>query len=366
LTYDKFCGQYNNIVLKETRLNQERPIFLSPNLVGRSYRGGQRLALFRGADIGADECVPEEWLASTTNVKGQPDIGPSVLPDGRRVKDVIAADPESYLGPAHVEVFGSDPALLVKLLDAQQRLSVHLHPTRQFVRTHLGTRYGKCEAWYILATEPDSGIHFGFREGIEANDLSEIVQAGEGAELISRMNHVRVAAGDSIFVPGGVPHAIGSGVFMIELQEPSDLLVRLEWSGYAVGAIPHDLGLGFPTALQAVDRSRWDSARLESVITRAHSSDRPVLPKEADAFFRLERPASGTVLAEGFRIVIVTEGKGELGASGWSLPIEKGQCLLLPWANGSVELQGNVKVVCCRPADPSAARMADPDLAKYH
>ena len=243
---------------------QERPIFLSPNPVPRPHRGGQRLARFRGADFGGDERVPEEWLASTTNVYGQPDIGPSVLPDGRRVKDAIAADSESYLGPAHVEVFGPDPALLVKLLDAHQRLSVHLHPTRQFVRTHLGTRFGKCEAWYIVAAEPDSGIHFGFREGIEEGELSQIVQQGEGAKLLSRMNHVGVGAGDSIFVPGGVPHAIGPGVFMIELQEPSDLLVRLEWSGYAVGATPNDLGLGFPAALQAVDRSRVGSGAAQS------------------------------------------------------------------------------------------------------
>src|SRR3954465_4960348 len=110
----------------------ERPIFLAPNLVQRPYRGGQRLARFRGADLGGEERMPEEWLASTTHFYGQTDKGPSILPDGRPLADAVKSDPVAYLGPDHVATFGADSALLVKLLDAQQRLSVHLHPSRSF------------------------------------------------------------------------------------------------------------------------------------------------------------------------------------------------------------------------------------------
>jgi mannose-6-phosphate isomerase len=344
---------------------QDRPILLAPNFVRRPYRGGQNLARFRGADIAEEQQVPEEWLASTTNVYGQPDQGPSVLPDGRSLKDAIAADPVSYLGPQHFEVFGADPALLVKLLDAQQRLSVHLHPTRQFARARLGKRYGKTEAWCILAAEPDAGVYYGFREEIEARDLLGVVESGEGSTLLQSMNRLDVSVGDVVYVPGGIPHAIDAGVFMIELQEPSDLLVRLEWSGYAVGTIPSDLGLGFPLALEATDRSAWNQRRLDTIVSRGVGSRDGLLPSTADTFFRVERPASGMELAGGFRIVVVVEGQGELSTSRWSMPIEVGQCLLLPWACGGVSVHGDVEVVCCRPGDPDKARAADPELSSY-
>jgi mannose-6-phosphate isomerase len=345
---------------------QDRPILLAPNFVRRPYQGGQNLARFRGADIGDEQQVPEEWLASTTNVYGQPDKGPSILPDGLWLKEAIAADPLSYLGPEHFEVFGADPALLVKLLDAQQRLSIHLHPTREFARAHLGKRYGKTEAWCMLAAEPDAGVYYGFREEIGARDLLEVVERGEGSRLLQSMNRLDVSAGDVVYVPGGIPHAIDAGVFMIELQEPSDLLVRLEWSGYAVGTIPSDLGLGFPLALEATDRSAWDQRRLDTIVSRGVGSRDGLLPSVADAFFRVERAASGMELAEGFRIVVVVEGQGQLSTSRWSMPIEVGQCLLLPWACGGVRVHGDVELVCCRPGDPAKARAADPELSRYH
>jgi mannose-6-phosphate isomerase len=269
-------------------------------------------------------------------------------------------------GCAQLGPDGADPALLVKLLDAQQRLSVHLHPTRQFARTHLGSRYGKTEAWCILAAEPDAGVYYGLHEEIGARDLLEVVESGEGSTLLQAMNRRDVSVGDVVFVPGGIPHAIDAEVFMIEPQEPPDLLVRLEWSGYAVGTIPSDLGLGFPLALEATDRSAWNQRRLDTIVSRGVGSRDGLLPSVADAFFRVERPVSGMELAEGFRIVVVVEGQGDLRTSRWSVPIEVGQCLLLPWSCGSVSIHGDVEVVCCRPGDPDTARAADLELSRYH
>jgi mannose-6-phosphate isomerase len=270
-----------------------------------------------------------------------------------------------FLGPDHVAAFGPDPALLVKLLDAQQRLSVHLHPSRPFVRSHLKTRYGKSEAWYILAADPGSVIHMGFKSEVSAAELLQVVESGTGVSLLERMNPVSVSPGDTIFVPGGLPHAIGAGIFMVELQEPSDLLVRLEWSGYSVGAIPSDLGLGFSTALGAVDRSAWTVAKLEAITRRAGTPGR-LLPVEADPFFRLEHASNGQELAQGFMVLVGVCGEGAIRALGKSTPIKTGECFMVPWASGRIAIEGEVDVVCCRPGDPAAARKSDPDLLKYH
>lgn len=340
----------------------DQPILLEPNLVQRPYRGGQKLAAFRGADIVPDSRVPEDWLASTATVFGKDTVGLTRLADGHFLRDAIRQDPVSYLGRPHVDLFGPDPALLVKLLDTQQRLSVHAHPDRAFARKHLGSRYGKSEAWYIVATEPEALVHLGFREPIREVELLAIIDRGQGSSLLEKMHPIPVSPGDILFVPGGTPHSIGAGIFMIELQEPSDLLVRLETSGYSVSGMPSDLGLGFTTAITAINCNVWDSEQIARNVRRGVGED--PLPAAASPFFRLEHPgvASDVELEEGYKILICVEGKGELRTEKCTTPVVEGQCYLLPWATGPVKIFGDLEFVCCRPADPAAAQSFDPEI----
>src|SRR5207302_407045 len=74
-----------------------------------------------------------------------------------------ADEPEAWLGAAHVQRYGADPALLVKLLDAGPRLPLHVHPDRRFATAHLASPYGKTEAWVTVDAVPDASVHLGFR-----------------------------------------------------------------------------------------------------------------------------------------------------------------------------------------------------------
>ena len=105
-----------------------KPLLLPPNQFHRFYRGGARIDALRGAPAGEDG-RPEDWVGSTATAWGSEDEGLSRLEDGR-VRDAIRADPEAFLGSDHVARWGADPALLVKLLDAGERLPVHYHPGR--------------------------------------------------------------------------------------------------------------------------------------------------------------------------------------------------------------------------------------------
>jgi mannose-6-phosphate isomerase len=352
-------------------LTRVTPLLLPPNLVERPYRGGSRLAAFRRAAIGNRDRIPEDWIGSTTSVFGQGDVGLTRLPDGSWLRDAVRAEPEAYLGSRAAAVTGGNPGLLVKLIDAQQRLSVHLHPDRGFARRRLGQTFGKTEAWYVLEAQPGAAVHFGFREAIDARELLHTVEAGEGGSLLGKLNRVEVASGDVIFVPAGTPHAIGEGIFLLEVQEPSDLLVRLEWSGYVVAGMPNDLGLGFSVALEAVDRSAWDAARLETVIRRAtvaqDDARRELLPPQAAPYFRLGRIHDGAEpLDAGFTILIVVKGSGALRtADGIGHQLAAGDCWLIAWQDGPIALEGDLEAIRCRPADPSIAAAADPDLSSY-
>ena len=106
-----------------------KPVALSPNVLRHFYAGGERIAALRGTPPASH--APEEWIGAV-NTTFDGSRGLSSLPDGTLLRDAVAASPEAYLGAAHVARFGIDTALLVKLLDAGQRLPVHFHPGRAF------------------------------------------------------------------------------------------------------------------------------------------------------------------------------------------------------------------------------------------
>src|SRR5262249_34375693 len=116
----------------------------------------------RGVTI-TDDHTPEEWIGATNPSFGEEVEGLSRLEDGRFVRDAIHADPQAYLGPDHIERFGTDAALLVKRLRAGARLPVLYPPGTAFAREHLDSAHGKTEAWLIVDAEPQATVSVGFK-----------------------------------------------------------------------------------------------------------------------------------------------------------------------------------------------------------
>lgn len=309
----------------------------------RFYRGGSRIASFRGSAPGAG-FEPEDWVGSVTTLAGDDAIGATILSDGTSLRDAIATDPVAWLGAAHVARYGADPMLLVKLLDAGQRLPVHAHPDAGFAGHHLGRAHGKAEAWYIV----DGGtVYLGLREPVSAEELARLVTEQRTDELLALLHEIPVSAGDVVYVPPGMLHAIGSGIFLVELQEPEDLSILLEWRGFEIDGAQHGhLGLGFDLALEAVDRSAVSSDRLCELVGPAGDSA-SVLPAAADRYFRLERHrvTGETRLHPGFAVLVIET--GEVRAGGVILPA--GSTWLLPHSAGPLDLSGDATVLACRP-----------------
>jgi mannose-6-phosphate isomerase len=330
-----------------------RPIVLPPNGVARFYRGGPAIAALRGGEP-AGERVPEEWIGSVTEAFGEPGVGLSRLPGGALLRDAIAADPEAWLGAEHTARLGADPALLVKLLDAGERLPVHAHPDGPFAREHLGTRFGKTEAWIVVGGEGDVGL--GWREDVEEAVLRDWVARQDVEAMLAALHRVPVRVGDALFVPAGTAHAIGEGLLIAELQEPSDMSVMLEWEGHGIaGEAEATLGLGWGTALASVSRRAGDPGALagpprDGAVSRA-------LPEAADPFFAADwlDPAAGAVeLAPGFAVLVVLEGAGILESEDAPVELSGGDALLVPFAAGVTRLTGDARALRCRPPDPDA------------
>ena len=332
------------------------PVVLGPNQPPQFYRGGAGIARFRGTPQ-PSQYAPEDWVGSTTSIFSRPGVGLSRLDGGETLKDAIARAPRAFLGPDHVARHGADPALLVKILDTGERLVVHFHPDRDFAARHLGSRYGKTEAWIILDARPESCVYLGFKEAADPAVIRRWVDDQDTAAILDSLNVVPVASGDTWLVPAGVPHAIGAGITLVELQEPTDFSILLEWAGFTIDG-PRDghLGLGFDLALTALDVSGWDPGRLDALrASRPDAGERPgvtrLLPSRADAFFRAERvdTAAPVTFEPGYAILVVVSGEGRVAYPAGTLPVRGGSTILVPYAAGPTTFEGHFQALRCRP-----------------
>jgi mannose-6-phosphate isomerase len=350
-----------------------KPIALAANQPPRFYRGGAGIARFRGTpQPGPDR--PEDFIASTTEVFGGGGGGLTTLDDGRRLRDLVEQDPESFLGPEHVARYGNDVGLLTKMLDTGERLLVHFHPSAEFAARHLNCQHGKNEAWIILETADVPGddsaghVFFGFAADVEAPVVADWVSAQDTATILQAMNKIAVKPGDVFFVPAGIPHAIGTGITLVELQEPTDFSILLEWQGYRIdGPTEGHLNLGFEVALQALDRRGWSAdqisgIRAENPAESGHqSAAEPVvelLPAAARSFFRAQAvTVSGNPVTfpPEFAVLIVVSGDGTLDTAAGSLELRRGATVLVPFGAGSSQLTGELTLLRCLPPESSAS-----------
>jgi mannose-6-phosphate isomerase len=341
-----------------------KPVILPPHQLRCFYQGGARIAALRGD--GDQAWSPEEWIASTTPRFGEVVAGLSALPDGGLLRDAITADPSGWLGAEHVAAFGPDPAILIKLLDAGERLPVHVHPNRDFARRHLNCEYGKTEAWVVIeVTGDDPHVYLGFREDVPADRLRELVDSQDSQGFLDLMHRIPVEVGDAIVVPSGTAHATGAGVFVVELQEPTDFSILLEHEPFDIdGVAKGHLGIGFDLALEAVNRSAISLDELASWrghldLSKAADQPQKTMPPIADPYFRadLVRPEAAAIMPAGFGVVVVIDGSGTLtGTDGSAVEISRGDVLAVPHSSGDVEVTGEVGLVWSRPPAPELAK----------
>ena len=215
---------------------RNRLIKLPQNRVWRSYPGGRILDTLIGKDDPRDSHYPEDWVGSVTpaqnpNSQSEHEGISEVQVNGREVlfTDLIEQDPDYFLGSGHVARFGAKPMVLVKLLDSAVRLHLQVHPTAEFARAHLGSNSGKAEAYYILGVREeieDAFVYLGFQRPPERDAFKRFIEAQDIATMESYFNKIPVKPGDVLFIPGGVPHAIGGGLLLVESWSPPTCAAR--------------------------------------------------------------------------------------------------------------------------------------------
>ncbi|MHC4071738.1 MAG: type I phosphomannose isomerase catalytic subunit [Planctomycetota bacterium] len=184
--------------------------------------GGQKLRDVFGKELPASEKIGESWeLADLPEDK-------SVIANGELAGQTIRAVIEQY--PKEMtgdENFPTPFPLLIKILDAEDVLSVQVHPDPETCR-RTGRGEPKTECWYIISAADDAVIYKGLKEGVTREQFAEAIEKGAVAEMLVK---VPVKRGECHFLPAGTAHAIGPGLLIAEIQTPSDTTYRVfDWN----------------------------------------------------------------------------------------------------------------------------------------
>jgi mannose-6-phosphate isomerase len=167
---------------------------------------------------------------------------------GNNIEELIEVYMGDITGDSLFEKFGNEFPLLIKFIEAQEDLSIQVHPDNALaIKKHKA--YGKTEMWYILESKNGSKIYTGFRDGVTRDIYEEALRDGKIADL---MNVETAEAGDTFFTPAGRVHAIGAGIVLVEIQQTSDITYRIfDWNRKNTGKEKRELHTEL--ALEAID-----------------------------------------------------------------------------------------------------------------
>jgi mannose-6-phosphate isomerase len=358
-------------------MNLPEVFFLEPNRVWRTYLGGKQLDQLEGQAEPADGHFPEDWIASTTRAKNvnredHLDEGLSRLYlDGQAwlLRGIFAQAPEYMLGAAHAQKFGPNTQFLLKFLDSSIRLHLQCHPTIKFANTYLNSPSGKTEAYIIMGTRDDNAsIYLGFQHVPKLQDFRQAILAQELPRILACFEPIPIRRGDVFIVPGGVPHAIGAGVFMIEIMEPTDFAVRIEFErgGYVLPEEARFMGRDVDFALSMfnfeemrvaeVRRRLFQTPRL---IKEYHdgSAEYVLIDEQATRCFQVKKLKIAAALRQqedSFYVGIVTAGTGRVTSGNTRQEVKLGDRFLVPYATPEVifESRAGMEVVYTLPPKP--------------
>jgi len=196
---------------------QPYPLKFEPIFKQRIW-GGQKLRDLFKKDLPPFEKIGESWeLADLPDDKSVISNGELV---GQTLSEVIQQHPKVITGD---DKFTLPFPLLIKFLDAEDILSVQVHPDAETC-ARLGKGQPKTECWYIVDAAPGAVIYKGLKENVKKEDFAQAIEKGTVAELLAR---VSVQAGQCHFLPAGTPHSIGPGLLIAEIQTPSDTTYRV-------------------------------------------------------------------------------------------------------------------------------------------
>ncbi|EOZ5809050.1 mannose-6-phosphate isomerase, class I [Enterococcus hirae] len=317
----------------------QEPMFLKPVFQEKIW-GGSRLRSVFGFDIPNDK-IGEDWAISAHP------HGVSVVENGEYQGQKL-----DELWQNHKELFGNptEPVfpLLIKILDAEDELSVQVHPDDAYGMKHEG-ELGKTECWYIIDAEPGAEIIYGHHAKTR-EELAEMIQEGRWDDLLKK---VPVKKGDFFYVPSGTIHAIGKGIMILETQQSSDTTYRVyDYDRKDSNGNTRELHIQ-----QSIDVTTVPAITPQIQMKEVRKGNSSIVTYLETEFFNVyEWDIKGITSFKKqapYTLATVIDGAGELVVNEKIYPLTKGASFILPNDVTEWTVQGELSIIASEPGKAS-------------
>lgn len=318
--------------LKNSEMNELYPLKFHPQFVEKLW-GGRKLQGFLGKDLPKSGKFGESWEISEV------DGFVSVVKDGalrnKNLTEIIGIYNEALLGSKVVSKYKEKFPLLIKFLDAQEDLSIQVHPDDKLAKAK-GQEYGKSEMWYILHSDDRASLFKGFLEKTDQKTFIESVRKNTIEKLL---NSVDVNVDDILHIPAGTIHNIGKGILLAEIQQNSDATYRVyDFDRKDKNGKKRSLHLKEASEAlnyQAIDQSKRNFEReINKKVVLLKSEHFITSRYTIQGKFKIEYPKQ-----DSFRIYICISGKGYLSGDFERVEVKMGDTLLIPASINSVLIE---------------------------
>jgi len=287
--------------------------------------------------------LPAGIVAESWEISGHPD-GPGIVADGpfigRTLPELVQELGRDLIGHALPESALFTFPLLVKFIDANDRLSVQVHPDDAYAHANENGSLGKTEMWVVLAAEPGAKLIYGLKPGITKAQFASAVETGD---IASCLHEVTAVKGDVFDIPAGLVHAIGAGLIIAEIQQSSNTTYRV-FDYDRTDAAGNKRPLHIAKALDVIDFSLPSGSGGTGIPSDNGKGARQTSLVE-NRYFVVERcDVNGMLFGENdgsrFVLLIMTEGSATISYPDGERKVRMGESLLLPAALGSYRMDG--------------------------
>ena len=313
-----------------------RPFFLKAPIKDYIW-GGTKLRTLFGKDSELER-LAESWELSC-HPDGECTISGGDF-DGMKLSDFVNQHPEA-VGSSFKS--GDSFPVLVKLIDAENDLSVQVHPDNDYARKHENDS-GKTEMWYVISADIGSELIYGFKEELTKEEFRKAV---EDNTLMDKVNRVPVRQGDVFFIKPGTLHAIGKGILIAEIQQSSNVTYRVYDYG-RLGADGKPRELHIEKALDVTNTTPSEAKcpvygmELDGVVTQLLADCEYFNVNRHRIIKELELYADRNSFAH---VLVIGGSGGELTADNYTLPLTMGSSVFVPAGTGAFAIKGNCDII---------------------
>jgi mannose-6-phosphate isomerase len=303
--------------------------------------GGQKIKTYLHKDFGDLPNCGETWEIS--GVKSDVSLVAGGALEGESLANLLEQYKDELVGKKVYDHFGNIFPLLVKFIDANDDLSIQVHPDDELAKKRHNS-FGKTEMWYVIETDPGSTLIAGFNQELDEQTYLDKLNSGHIMDILNKEN---VAAGDVFFLPAGRVHTIGKGLLIAEIQQTSDITYRI-YDFDRVDDKGNKRELHTQEALAAIDYKHYPEYKTKYQPAKDETVKLVSCPYFTTNLLDFDKSTSKDYSSlDSFVIHVCVEGAYNVTYNGETYPVKMGECILLPKSIDKVELEttGGFKIL---------------------